>query len=193
MNAPGANCINVMVVRNTSPREITLSSYQAIKIQTCWTFHTVDGRTPAPPKQSWNDDSLVNTNNQWLPMVSKCCEMEAGARPRLHRREGQGGGRAQAHQAEDLSALRWSSLKPQTASGKWRPTTSNQQHPTNNIHPTTNNQQQQPTNNIQKQGCPLRTVALCHVHVCHSFLCRSHVVLAVGNMEMTPLKPQTGA
>ena len=28
---------------------------------------TVDGRNPAPPKKPWNDDSNVNTNEQWLP------------------------------------------------------------------------------------------------------------------------------
>ena len=28
---------------------------------------TVDGRNPAPPKKPWNDDSPVNTNNQWFP------------------------------------------------------------------------------------------------------------------------------
>ena len=34
-------------------------------------FNTVDGRNPAPPKKPWNDDSPVNTNNQWFPMVAK--------------------------------------------------------------------------------------------------------------------------
>ena len=37
--------------------------------------NTVDGRNPAPPKTPWNDDSLVNTNKQWLPMVSKWCRI----------------------------------------------------------------------------------------------------------------------
>ena len=26
----------------------------------------------APPKKPWNDNSPVNTNNQWVPMFSKC-------------------------------------------------------------------------------------------------------------------------
>ena len=37
---------------------------------------TVDGRNPAPPKKPWNDDSLVNDNQQWFPMVLKWCEMD---------------------------------------------------------------------------------------------------------------------
>ena len=37
--------------------------------------HTVDGRNPAPPEKPWNDDSPVNTNKQWLPMVSKWCRI----------------------------------------------------------------------------------------------------------------------
>ena len=32
---------------------------------------TVDGRNPAPPKKLWHDDSSVNTNQQWLPMVAR--------------------------------------------------------------------------------------------------------------------------
>ena len=39
--------------------------------------HTVDGRNPAPPKKPWNDDSLVNTNQQWFPMVSKWCRISS--------------------------------------------------------------------------------------------------------------------
>ena len=35
--------------------------------------NTVDGRNPAPPKRLWRDDSPVNTNKQWFPMVSKWC------------------------------------------------------------------------------------------------------------------------
>ena len=31
----------------------------------------MDGRNPAPPKRPWRDDSPVNTNKQWFPMVSK--------------------------------------------------------------------------------------------------------------------------
>ena len=31
--------------------------------------HTVDGRNPAPPKKPWDDDSSVNTNKHWFPMV----------------------------------------------------------------------------------------------------------------------------
>ena len=31
---------------------------------------TVDGRNPAPPKKPWNDESNVNTNKQWFPMIS---------------------------------------------------------------------------------------------------------------------------
>ena len=34
---------------------------------------TVDGRNPAPPQRAWKDDSPVNTNKEWLPMVSKWC------------------------------------------------------------------------------------------------------------------------
>ena len=40
----------------------------------CASGNTVDGRNPAPPKKPRNDDSLVNTNKQWLSMVSKWCE-----------------------------------------------------------------------------------------------------------------------
>ena len=29
----------------------------------------------APPKKPWNDDSPVNTNKQWFPMVSKWCRI----------------------------------------------------------------------------------------------------------------------
>ena len=29
---------------------------------------TVDGRNPAPPKKPWNDESPVNTNQQWFRM-----------------------------------------------------------------------------------------------------------------------------
>ena len=39
--------------------------------------HTVDGRNPAPPKKPRNDDSPVNTNKQWLPMVSKWCRISS--------------------------------------------------------------------------------------------------------------------
>ena len=35
----------------------------------------VDGRNPTPKKPR-NDDSPVNANKQWLPMVSKWCEMD---------------------------------------------------------------------------------------------------------------------
>ena len=38
---------------------------------------TVDGRNPAPPespKNHWNDDSPVITNQHWFPMVSNWCE-----------------------------------------------------------------------------------------------------------------------
>ena len=34
---------------------------------------TVDGRNPAPPKKPWNDDSHVNDDKQWFPMVSSWC------------------------------------------------------------------------------------------------------------------------
>ena len=37
---------------------------------------TVDGRNPAPPEKPRNHDSLVNTNRQWFPIVSKWCEMD---------------------------------------------------------------------------------------------------------------------
>ena len=30
----------------------------------------MDGRNPAPPKKPWNNDSLANSNKQWLPIVS---------------------------------------------------------------------------------------------------------------------------
>ena len=40
-------------------------------------LHTVDGRNPAPPKKPWNDDSPVNTNTQWFPMVSKWCRISS--------------------------------------------------------------------------------------------------------------------
>ena len=36
---------------------------------------TVDGRNPAPPKNPWNDDSLVNTNELRFSMVSKWCRI----------------------------------------------------------------------------------------------------------------------
>ena len=36
----------------------------------------VDGRNPAPPQRPWKDDSPVNTNKEWLPMISKKCEMD---------------------------------------------------------------------------------------------------------------------
>ena len=39
--------------------------------------NTVDGRNFAPPKKPWNDDSPVNTNKQWLPMVSKWCRISS--------------------------------------------------------------------------------------------------------------------
>ena len=35
----------------------------------------VDGQNPAPPKNPWNDGSLVNTNRPWFPMVSKWCRI----------------------------------------------------------------------------------------------------------------------
>ena len=38
---------------------------------------TVDGRNPAPPKNPWNDDSSVNTNKQWLPLLSKWCRISS--------------------------------------------------------------------------------------------------------------------
>ena len=34
------------------------------------------GRNPAPPKNPWNDDSPVNPNKQWLPIISKWCETD---------------------------------------------------------------------------------------------------------------------
>ena len=39
---------------------------------------TVDGCEVhfAPPKKPRNDDSLVNANQEWCPMISKWCEME---------------------------------------------------------------------------------------------------------------------
>ena len=40
--------------------------------------NTVDGRNPAPPEKPGNHDFLVNTNQQWLPMVSIWCEMDFG-------------------------------------------------------------------------------------------------------------------
>ena len=30
-----------------------------------------------PPEKPGNDDSLVNTNQQWLPMVSKWCRISS--------------------------------------------------------------------------------------------------------------------
>ena len=30
----------------------------------------MDGQNPAPPKKPWKDDSPVNNNKLWLPMVS---------------------------------------------------------------------------------------------------------------------------
>ena len=30
----------------------------------------MDGRNPALPGKPWNDDSSVNANKQWFPMVS---------------------------------------------------------------------------------------------------------------------------
>ena len=38
----------------------------------------MDGQDPAPPKKPWNDDSAVNTNTCWFPMVLKWCEMDFG-------------------------------------------------------------------------------------------------------------------
>ena len=38
---------------------------------------TVDGRNPPSPTKPWNDDSLVNTNNQWNPWF----QSGAGFRP----------------------------------------------------------------------------------------------------------------
>ena len=38
---------------------------------------TVDGRNPAPPKKSWNDDSLVHTNKKLFPLVSKWCRISS--------------------------------------------------------------------------------------------------------------------
>ena len=35
----------------------------------------MDGRNPAPPKDPWNDDSLVDANQQWFAMVSKWCRI----------------------------------------------------------------------------------------------------------------------
>ena len=37
--------------------------------QPIWS-HIVDGQNPAPPKNPWNEDSPVNTNEQWFPMLS---------------------------------------------------------------------------------------------------------------------------
>ena len=34
-------------------------------------------RNPAPRKKPWNDDSPVNTNKQWFPMVSKWCRISS--------------------------------------------------------------------------------------------------------------------
>ena len=31
----------------------------------------------APPKKPWNDDFLVNTSQQWFPMVSKRCRISS--------------------------------------------------------------------------------------------------------------------
>ena len=31
----------------------------------------------APPKKPWNDDSPVNTNRQWFPMVSNWCRISS--------------------------------------------------------------------------------------------------------------------
>ena len=41
--------------------------------------HSVDGPNSAPPKPKnpWNDDSPVNTNEQRLPMVSKWCRISS--------------------------------------------------------------------------------------------------------------------
>ena len=38
---------------------------------------TVDGRNPAPLKKPQNDESPVNTNEQWFPMVSKWCRISS--------------------------------------------------------------------------------------------------------------------
>ena len=37
----------------------------------------MDGRNPAPPQTPWKDDSLVNSNKQWLVMVSKLCRISS--------------------------------------------------------------------------------------------------------------------
>ena len=40
-------------------------------------YFTVDGHNPAPLKERWKDDSLVNPNKQWFPMVSKWCRISS--------------------------------------------------------------------------------------------------------------------
>ena len=35
----------------------------------------MDGQNPAPPKRPWRNDSPVDTNKQWLPVVSKWCRI----------------------------------------------------------------------------------------------------------------------
>ena len=37
--------------------------------------NTVDGRNPAPPEKPGNNDPPINTNKQWLPMVSIWCRI----------------------------------------------------------------------------------------------------------------------
>ena len=38
---------------------------------------TVEGRNPAPPKKRWKDESSVNPNKQWFPIVSKWCRISS--------------------------------------------------------------------------------------------------------------------
>ena len=45
--------------------------------------NTVDGRNPAPPKKPWNDNSPVNTNKQWVSLVSAWCRISSI--PQYHR------------------------------------------------------------------------------------------------------------
>ena len=37
----------------------------------------LDGRNPAPLKKTRNEDSPVNTNVQWFPMISKWCRISS--------------------------------------------------------------------------------------------------------------------
>ena len=48
--------------------------------------HTVDERNPAPPKNPWHVDSLVNTNKQWCLMFASVVRI--GFRPSGTKRGG---------------------------------------------------------------------------------------------------------